>query len=120
MARTIRPNSEPGDRLSCEKPERREIFCEIRGNNSGMLVNIARFRAKRGGEKRLEELLRDLTKRALARPNSGIHDFVLCRSKEDPNLFLLYETLDSETHLEAHRATEFVKQFRRGLRASAA
>ena len=78
-----------------------------------MIVNIARFRAKPGGENRLEALLRDLTRRALARPNSGIHDFVLCRSKADPGLFLLYERLDSEAHLEAHRATDFVKQFRR-------
>jgi quinol monooxygenase YgiN len=78
-----------------------------------VIVNIARFRAKPGGEKRLEALLRDLTRRALARPNSGTHDFVLCRSKADPGPFLLYERLDSEAHLEAHRATDFVKQFRR-------
>lgn len=67
-----------------------------------MLVDIARLRAKLRGEKRLEELLRDLTKAAVARPNSGIHDFVLCRSKSDPSLFLLYETYESETHLKAN------------------
>ncbi len=68
-----------------------------------MLVNIAKFRARRGGEKRLEELLRDLAKRALARRNSGIHDFVVSRSKKDAGIFLLYETLDSDAdwrHIE--------------------
>jgi quinol monooxygenase YgiN len=77
-----------------------------------MIANIATFRARPGAEAELGRLLAQLAARALARENSGIHDFTLLHSATDAQRFVLYETLDSEADLERHRATPAVKEFR--------
>jgi quinol monooxygenase YgiN len=76
-----------------------------------MIANIATFRAKAGAEAQLAPLLAQLAAGALARENSGIHDFTLLHSPADARRFVLYETFDSEADLERHRATQLVKDF---------
>lgn len=76
-----------------------------------MIVNVVRVQAKQGGESKLQELLKTLAREALERTDSGIQDFVVCRSRGDPGCFLLYETFNEESDLEAQRATASVQRF---------
>jgi quinol monooxygenase YgiN len=75
-------------------------------------VVSARWTAREGGERRLAELIGELTGAARAEP--GCLQFQAHRSIEDPLLFWLYEQYVDEAAYEAHMASEHFKRLVEG------
>ncbi len=66
-----------------------------------MYVVVARFVAQEGSGDEIAALLAEMTPHANAEP--GCHKYIINRSVDDPNTFLLYEQYADETAFAAHR-----------------
>lgn len=64
-------------------------------------VIVARWRRREGQIEKIEEILRDLAKEIRREP--GNLQFIVNRSRDDPNEFLLYEQYVSEQAFLDHR-----------------
>jgi quinol monooxygenase YgiN len=68
-----------------------------------MYVVVARFTALPGSGDAVACLLAEMVPHALREP--GCHAYIVNRSVDDPNIFLLYEQYDDEDAFGAHRET---------------
>lgn len=66
-----------------------------------MYVVVARFVARDGAGDDVASLLAEMTPSANAEP--GCHRYIINRSVDDPNFFLLYEQYTDEAAFAAHR-----------------
>ena len=66
-----------------------------------MYVVVARFVAQPGSGDEVAALLAEMTPFATAEP--GCHKYIINRSVDDPNAFLLYEQYTDEDAFGAHR-----------------
>lgn len=66
-----------------------------------MYVVVARFVAQDGSGDEVARLLAEMTPFATAEP--GCHKYIINRSMDDPNTFLLYEQYADEGAFGAHR-----------------
>ena len=67
-------------------------------------VVSAKWRAKAGKEQRLEEIVRELIEPSRAEPGNLMYE--PSRSRQDPQLFYLYEQYADEAGYVAHQETE--------------
>lgn len=74
-----------------------------------MRVLLARYRAAPGQGDAVEDALRSMTE-AVARDEPGCLSYRVSRSTDDPDVFILHETYDSEQALLAHRETEHFRR----------
>ena len=70
-------------------------------------VVVARWRPRDGQIERIEAILRELTREVRREP--GNLQFVVHRSNDDPNEFLLYEQYKSEQAFLEHQQTPHFK-----------
>jgi len=70
-------------------------------------VMVARWRAKDGAVEEIEAILRELT--PLIRGEPGNLEYIVNRSVDDPNEFLLYEQYEDEAAFRVHRETDHFK-----------
>jgi quinol monooxygenase YgiN len=70
-------------------------------------VVVARWRPREGQIEKIEAILRELTKEIRREP--GNLQFIVNRSHDDPNEFLLYEQYVSEQAFLDHRQTPHFK-----------
>lgn len=68
-----------------------------------MLIVVARYRATRGEESTVSDLLRANAQASRAEP--GCLEFSVYQEIDDPQAFLLYERYTSEDAFQAHRQT---------------
>lgn len=66
-----------------------------------MYVVAARFVAQEGSGDEVGRLLAEMTPHSLSEP--GCHTYIINRSLENRNLFLLYEQYEDEAAFGAHR-----------------
>ncbi|MDR3570416.1 MAG: putative quinol monooxygenase [Syntrophobacteraceae bacterium] len=71
---------------------------------------IARFRAAKGAERELRELLLSLIEPS--RSDQGCVSYDLHQGLQDPTLFVFYETWENKELLSSHSATAHVRQLR--------
>lgn len=71
---------------------------------------VARFRAMKGMDRELKELLLALVEPS--RSDEGCINYTLHQAVNDPALFMFYEIWQSKEHLDRHSATPHVQQFR--------
>ena len=69
-----------------------------------MYVVLARFTANPESADQVATLLAEMVPHALEEP--GCHEYVVNRSVDDPNVFVLYEQYTDEMAFAAHRETE--------------
>jgi (4S)-4-hydroxy-5-phosphonooxypentane-2,3-dione isomerase len=75
-------------------------------------VVAATWRARAGEEKKIEEVIRVMTR--LSREEPGTLMFEAHRSAEDPAVFFLYEQFRDAAAFEAHTATPHFENYVRG------
>jgi len=71
-------------------------------------VIVARWRPREGQTEKIEAILRELTKEI--RREAGNLQFIVNRSRDDPNEFLLYEQYVSEQAFLEHRQMAHFKR----------
>jgi quinol monooxygenase YgiN len=72
-------------------------------------VIIARWRPRDGEREKIEAILRELAKE-VRRQEPGNLQFIVNRSMDDPNEFLLYEQYASEQAFRNHQQTEHFRR----------
>lgn len=77
-----------------------------------MITLVARYQAKPNQGDAVEKALREMI--PLARQEEGCIHFLVSRSQENSDEFLLYEVYDSEVALERHRETPHFKRIIEG------
>lgn len=73
-----------------------------------MIVLLARYYGRVGTGDEIAEALREMA--PLARSEDGCELYLVSRSTEDPDAFLLYEHYRDNDALAAHRETEHFKR----------
>jgi quinol monooxygenase YgiN len=69
---------------------------------------VAKFVAKEGSEKALEDFL--LSTISPTRAEAGCVDYRLHRSVDAPGLFFIYETWQSQKDLQAHTTSPYIRE----------
>lgn len=73
-----------------------------------MLVLAVRYQGQRGKGDEIAEAMREMV--ALAREEDGCELYVVARSTENPDVFLLHEHYRDEQAFDRHRETEHFKR----------
>ena len=72
------------------------------------MIVVAKLKAKKGEETRMEEALRGMVGKVAQ--EQGTLTYTLHRAQKDPSVFLFYEKYVDEAALKAHSSTPYFKE----------